>query len=122
MTRKVIVLITTMILIIAMTSVTSFASTKVKVNYSTTTSQVLYTCYSSSGAVYGHLYPEALSPAAKLQLWNGTGLTLMDEQQYFAYPPNPNDVSGPANIGEYFEVKPVGTNVYIWGYGKFWEQ
>ncbi|MBO4494225.1 MAG: hypothetical protein J5752_00035 [Clostridiales bacterium] len=121
MTRKVIVLITTLILVVAMTSVTSFAATKGTVNYSTTTSQVLYSCSSSYGAVYGRLKPAPLSPAAKLQLWNGAGTNLMDEETYFAYPPNSNVVSGPANSGEYFEVKPVGTNVYIWGSGDFWE-
>lgn len=121
MTRKVIVLITTLILVVAMTSVTSFAAAKGTVNYSTTTSQILYSCSSSYGAVYGYLKPAALSPAAKLQLWNGSGSTLMDEQTYFAYPPNTNVVSGPANIGEYFKVKPVGNKVYIWGEGEFWE-
>ena len=121
MTRKVIVLITTLILVVAMTSVTSFAAANGTVNYSTTTSQKLYTCSSSSGAIYGHLYPATFSPAAKLQLWNGTGTNLMDEQTYAAYPPNSNDVSGPANPGECFKVKPVDTNVYVWGYGEFWK-
>lgn len=119
MRRKIIILITAMLLVIGMTAVTAFAGT-MSGSYSTSTRQKVGTAYNSSGeykTAYGHLYPGATSPAAVLQICNANGTVVKASRTYSASSPNPNDTTCQIAPGETlsFYVKPVIDGQYVWG-------
>lgn len=124
MRRKIIVLITAMMLVVGMVAATSLAGTKTKVQYGTTTAQLIkkYTNSGTSKTIYGHLSPAATSPAAYLTIWDSYESVIRDREMYFAYPPNTNNVS--YVMGAYETVKlivtPVSSGYYVWGEAEWW--
>lgn len=118
MRRKIIILITAMLLVIGMTAVTAFAGT-MSGSYSTSTRQKVGTAYNSSGeykTAYGHLYPGATSPAAVLQICNANG-TLVKASGTYSASTSSSDTTCPIAPGETlsFYVRPVVNDQYVWG-------
>lgn len=120
MRRKIIGLITAIMLVTGMVATTSFATSNTRTHYSTTTKQVIYTTPNSTGTAYGRLDPAATSPAAKLGYWDSSLTTKYAEKTYAAYPPNPDYVTYTAYYGAKFAVRPVIDKQYIWGEGTCW--
>lgn len=123
MKRRVALLFSAM-LITGMTMKNSMAITKTKVNYSTSTMQLIHiTCNGNSSQIaYGHLFPGVTSPAVKLQFWNASQTVLYASEIYPAYPVNPNHLSylmAPYQVIRYY-VRPAVENQYVWGYGEYW--
>lgn len=118
MRRKIIILITAMLLVIGMTAVTAFAGT-MSGSYSTSNRQKVGTAYNSSGeykTAYGHLYPGATSPAAVLQICNANGSVVKASRTYAASTSS-SDTTCPIAPGETlsFYVKPLIDDQYVWG-------
>lgn len=126
MRRKIIVLITAMLLVGSMSMVTALAGT-MSGSYSTSTRQKVGTAYNSSGeykTAYGRLTPGATSPAAILEIRNANGSVLKASGTYSASSPNPNDTTCQIAPGETlsFYVIPVVSGQYVWGtehHGKY---
>ena len=119
MRRKIIVLITAMLLVGSMSMVTVLAGT-MSGSYSTSTRQKVWTAYNSSGeykTVYGRLAPGATSPAAVLEICNANGTVVKASGTYSASSPNPNNTTCQIAPGETlsFYVKPVVSGQYVWG-------
>ena len=121
MRKKIIMLLSAVMLVSSMVVGTSLAAEKSRAGYGTTTKQVIYTTPDSSGTVYGYLTPATSSPPAKLGYWDSSLTTKYAEKTYAAYPLNSSYVSHTAYYGAKFAVRPAVDDQYVWGEGTCWK-
>jgi len=122
MRRKILVLVTTVMLLISMISGTSFAGNGT--SFSTTTRQKIGQLTNSSGTnqtAYVIILPGPTSPATVLQLCSANGATVYESDTYLPYPPNTHRITKTIapGITVSFYVKPVTSGTYVWGTGEY---
>ncbi len=123
MKRNLVSLLSVLMIVVSMSAANLLAG--VTTSYGTSSLQYIgkVTNYKSySQTVYGKLYPAATSPAAKLQIRDATGVAILKQDTYPAYPQNPNNLTcyvGPNGDARTFYVKPATSGDYVWGTAEY---